>query len=1262
MSTFWRRPSVSSNLALILTMLPRFLGGQTSTAVSLTASPNPSVFGAPVTLKASLTPAGATGRVTFYDGAAMLGVSAVASGEATLTTRLLGAGARTLRAHYGGDASDLAANSPAVAQTVNSVAAGGFQAAVNYPAGYFANDVAVADFNSDGKMDLAVCDYNDIIIFLGNGDGTFQPGYSYRYGASGAMAVGDFNGDGKADLAVLDEANGQVRVALGNGNGTFLYPATYSVGVDATSLVVADFNGDGNADLAVGNATNGTVSILLGNGDGTLQPAVNYTVGAWAGVMAAADFNGDGHTDLAVAAFGALFILLGNGDGTLQAPFSYPISESSWVGPVAVGDFNGDGKLDLVVGTSANGILVYLGKGDGSFQPPLTTGSQDYSGSLVVGDFNGDGKLDIAVSDSQISLSYAGAVTVLPGQGDGTFQPPVSYRVATQQTYGVAIGDFNGDGRTDIAVATSLSDTVGILLGQTAANPTVRAVSVSPSSGTGLSPLLSFQFSDTAGSSDLASVSAVVGTPGSYDYTCGVTYNGLQNTLTLWNLDGTLPATGFPPGSGFQQNSWCSLDGSASSATQSGDLLTVNLSLGYTWPSVWTQSVWGEAQSITGTTTGWQQLGAWTIGAPAPQVVSVTPASGTATQKTLTFVFSEAAGASDISSVWVVVNATETFASSCAITVNPSLGSVSLANDADTAWLGPQTLGTGGPLANSQCSLNVAQSSGVISGNTYTLSLSIAFTSAGTKNIYAEAYGADGLGSGWQTLGTWTDGQAPGTIGLATSPNPATFGQPVTLTGTVTAGATGSLTFYDGATVLGASAISSGTASLSTFLLGTGNHKIAAYYAGETGYPSATSNTVVQAVDSLPEGQLVAGQTLTAGSAPTSVAVGDFNGDGIADLAVANQSYNNVGIFLGRGNGTFQPEVIYSTATGPKSVVVGDFNGDGQQDLAVATGSGVSILLGNGYGTFRAANTYPAGVGGASSLAVADFNGDGIADLVAGGFGTNVVLFGLGDGTFPEAFNLDAPAAASVAVGDFNGDGKADVVMTPFQGGGMFVLLGNGNFTFQSAALYPAVGQSASGQSANSLVVADFNGDGIADVAVISSSGTPGVSILLGRSDGTFQAAVSYAAGIAPAALAVGDFNGDGFPDLAVTNANSSGAGNTLNILLGNGDGTFRSPVTFPAADSQVSVALGDFNGDGLVDVAAPNFNSRTVGILLGQAPSPCNLNSYGAVSVAGVETVVREALGLAPAVDDLNRDGAVNVVDVQIEINAALGLSCLVR
>src|SRR5215831_10388909 len=227
----------------------------------------------------------------------------------------------------------------------------------------------------------------------------------------------------------------------------------------------------------------------------------------------------------------------------------------------------------------------------------------------------------------------------------------------------------------------------------------------------------------------------------------------------------------------------------------------------------------------------------------------------------------------------------------------------------------------------------------------------------------------------------------------------------------------------------------------------------------------------------------------------------------------------------------------------PVSVTVGDFNGDGIQDLAVANHEaydgpdGISVLLGNGDGTFQAAINFGSGGNVASFVAVGDFNGDGVQDLVVANSGD-------------------------------------------FDSGNVSVLLGNGDGTFQTARSLGA------GSNPSSITVGDFNGDGIQDLAVANNGfSSDSVSVLLGNGDGTFQAAVNFGVGIRPAVVTVGDFNGDGIQDLAVANNGS----NNVSVLLGNGDGTFQAAVNFGAGDRPVSVAVGDFNGDGRLDLAVAN-------------------------------------------------------------------------
>src|SRR5216683_919709 len=235
--------------------------------------------------------------------------------------------------------------------------------------------------------------------------------------------------------------------------------------------------------------------------------------------------------------------------------------------------------------------------------------------------------------------------------------------------------------------------------------------------------------------------------------------------------------------------------------------------------------------------------------------------------------------------------------------------------------------------------------------------------------------------------------------------------------------------------------------------------------------------------------------------------------------------------------------------------------------------------------SFRAAPTYVANPGpspSSFSVAVGDFNGDGRPDLAAvNSLPSLIVLLGNGDGTFQEVANNYAVGdnPRFVTVGDFNGDGKPDLVVANsggIFGGGLIVLLGNGDGTFQAAVHY------AAGAEPISVAVGDFNGDGKPDLAVANVGYSSGffdrgtnINVLLGNGDGTFQAAANYTAGSGPQSVAVGDFNGDGKPDLAVANSLS----NDVSVLLGNGDGAFQPAVNYAAGSGPAFVAVGDFNG-----------------------------------------------------------------------------------
>jgi len=361
------------------------------------------------------------------------------------------------------------------------------------------NWITVADVNSDGKQDLITLTDPTLNVLLGNGDGTFQTPVSYTVerGPWDVIAA-DFNGDGKLDLAV-STASGFVSILIGNGDGSFLPAQDINLGVELIGLVAGDLDGDGKSDLVVSvNYPVGEVAILLGDGDGTFQDAVVYAAGSSGGgpyFVTTGDFNGDGKLDVAVAVSGdnAVAVLLGNGDGTFQSSVEYPTMATPL--DVVVGDFNGDGKLDLAI--SGYSISVLLGNGDGSFHAPVLYPLPSTGLAIALGDINGDGKLDlVATSLSSRRTGTPNIVVTYLGKGDGSFQQ-ANYFPTGDISVGVAVGDFNGDGLLDFTTANY--GTASVLLQSTAVLS--QTAVVFPKTRVGSTAIVKVRLSNTGNSS-----------------------------------------------------------------------------------------------------------------------------------------------------------------------------------------------------------------------------------------------------------------------------------------------------------------------------------------------------------------------------------------------------------------------------------------------------------------------------------------------------------------------------------------------------------------------------------------------------------------------------------------------------------------------------------------------------------------------------------------------------------------------------------------
>lgn len=341
----------------------------------------------------------------------------------------------------------------------------------------------------------------------------------------------------------------------------------------------------------------------------------------------------------------------------------------------------------------------------------------------------------------------------------------------------------------------------------------------------------------------------------------------------------------------------------------------------------------------------------------------------------------------------------------------------------------------------------------------------------------------------------------------------------------------------------------------------------------------------------LSPGTIAAKTDYATGTRPWSVVASDVDGDGDADLVVANWGATTVSVLKNNGDGTFAAKTDYATGTNPQSVFLTDLDGDGDPDMVVANYSSatVSILKNNGNGVFGAKTDFATGLHPASVF-VGDVDGDGYSDIAVANLGNSTVsiLKNNGDGTF--AARTDYPTGSSpqcVVISDVDGDGNGDLIVANYASNSVSILKNNGDGTFGAKTDY------GTGYSPISIFVADLDGDGDGDL-VVTNYFSNSVSIFKNNGDGTFAARTDYATGSCPGSVNIFDMDGDGDGDLVVSNEASA----SVSILKNNGDGTFAAKTDYPVGLYPRSVFVADLDGDGDGDLAVANDGSTTVSIL----------------------------------------------------------------
>ncbi len=1047
---------------------------------------------------------------------------------------------------------------PTFTSTKGSINTSYFLPKVDFAVGASPQFVAVSDVDGDGKSDLVIANSNSNTISIlrntsGSGTLTYDAKVDLTTGNTpNTVATGDLDGDGKMDLVVANKGASTISIFRnmgGSGIVSFGTKIDFTSGSTPQSITISDLDNDGRADLAVANAGSNSISVLRNIstvGEINFANKIDLATGATPQSIKAGDLDGDGRMDLAIANYSSNTLsVVRNTSSIGTISFNTKVDFTASGGPCSVvfGDLDGDGLLDLSVANILNdNISVYRNTSSVSVinfavRVEFATGKNPTSVSIA--DLDGDGKGDLAATNQlNNNLSVFSNTSTI---GVISYSTKVDFLTGNSPS-SLAIGDMDGDGKPDLISTNGGSNinTVSVIRNNPALPPSI----------TSFTPITS------------ASGAAVVVTGANFTNASVVSFGGIA-------------AASFTVVSSTSISAMVAAGASGEvSVTTPGGTATKS---GFTFIAAPTIISFSPMQAGVGTS------------------ISI---SGTGFSGTTTVNFGSVAATS-----FAVVSATTIIAvvpinAGGTIKITSPGGSVSASGfvfipaPVITSFT-PTSAGAGATITVTGINLTGATSLtiGGIDATSFNVVSDATITavvgSGGSGSISVGTTGGIGTLAGFTYLSSTP-------IITSITPAAATVGSTVTITGfRFNTNAIGNVVFF-GAT---RATVTAATASSITVTVPPG-----ATYAPVTVLNTAIGLIAYSSTNFTPiftpsKGAITkydfsAKIDFKTGSSPQDVAAGDLDGDGLVDLAIINNVSNTVSVFRNTASSekvSYADKIDFATGSGPNSIAIGDLDGDGKTDLAVANSSSNTVSL---------------------------YKNIGSTGTIS--FGTSIDII---TGANPQ----------SVSIGDLDGDGKADLAITNGADATVSVLLNTGSV---GIVRYANKVDFATGSNPFSAVIGDLDSDGNSDIAIANNASNT-ISVLRNVGNiGTvnFAPKTDFEIGSAPYTVTVGDLDSDGKLDLAVTNSNS----NTVSVLLNtsvSGTVNYAKHVDFKTSDLPTSLALGDLDGDGMVDLAVSNASSNTVSILR-------NTSAKGTISLADKVDFATATSPLSTVIGDLDGDG----------------------